>query len=256
MTNFNHFSETEIPYTILSDFGLTQEMIDDLPQNVMQRLLSSRATPILPLVMENDNGEKIQSFARIKLVRMPDGSVDVSFIPQWREKALEQFEEWQREALLHGDVVIIELADKGECYAQYDETIKQVMTVPVKLIEHNLDILADVSQLDEETKSNLKQGKIVELLNGNDETISIGIDLNEMTGCRISDGNAELWRIESKADVLPKYNFGIYGCWMCDEITNLLSYMPEEEYSESMYEEMKRVGQQKSATVQMGGFHR
>ena len=52
MANKEHFKQEEIPYGILANipygilakFGLTQEMIEDLPQNVIHRLLSSRTT--------------------------------------------------------------------------------------------------------------------------------------------------------------------------------------------------------------------
>ena len=36
MANYERFTPQEIPYEILERFGLTREMIDDLPQNVMQ----------------------------------------------------------------------------------------------------------------------------------------------------------------------------------------------------------------------------
>ena len=65
MANKEHFKQEEIPYGILAKFGLTQEMIEDLPQNVIHRLLSSRTTPVLPIVTENIDGETILSYARI-----------------------------------------------------------------------------------------------------------------------------------------------------------------------------------------------
>jgi hypothetical protein len=64
MANKEHFKQEEIPYGILTKFGLTQEMIEDLPQNVIHRLLSSRTTPVLPIVTENIDGETILSYAR------------------------------------------------------------------------------------------------------------------------------------------------------------------------------------------------
>ena len=41
------FSEEEVPYGILESFGLTREMIGDLPVDVLQAILSGRrkATP-------------------------------------------------------------------------------------------------------------------------------------------------------------------------------------------------------------------
>ena len=86
MTNFETFTQQEIPYGILQKFGLTQEMIDDLPGNVMHRFLTSRTTPVLPITTENVEGEKVSTLARISLVRVGDGTVDVCFAPQWEDE--------------------------------------------------------------------------------------------------------------------------------------------------------------------------
>ena len=80
------FTQKEIPYDILMKFGLSQIMIDDLPENVTKRFLSGRTTPVLPIVMENAEGETVQSHARISLVRLSDGTVDVCFAPQWEDE--------------------------------------------------------------------------------------------------------------------------------------------------------------------------
>ena len=79
MANYEKFTEQEIPFGILERFGLTQEMVEDLPQSIMQKLLSSRWTPVLPIITEDDNEEKHKAYARITLVRKTDGTVDVCF---------------------------------------------------------------------------------------------------------------------------------------------------------------------------------
>lgn len=38
----NHFEESEIPYGTLERFGLTQEMIEDLPVDVLQNIYNGR----------------------------------------------------------------------------------------------------------------------------------------------------------------------------------------------------------------------
>lgn len=40
---------------------------------------------------------------------------------------------------------------------------------------------------------------------------------------------------------VEKYNFGCFGCWVMDEQGNL-DYVEEKEYSEEMWEEMKKNG--------------
>ena len=39
------FDETDIPYDILSKYGLSQQMIDDLPEQAMDSLLGGCMTP-------------------------------------------------------------------------------------------------------------------------------------------------------------------------------------------------------------------
>ena len=104
MAKIEHFTAEEIPYEILAKFGLTHEMIDDLPQNVMLRLLSSRTTPVLPIITENAAGQLIQSFARISLVRLADDTIDVCFAPKWVD-AIE----------LASSVVVYSLLTPREC---------------------------------------------------------------------------------------------------------------------------------------------
>ena len=43
------FSESEIPYEELANFGLSQEMIDDFPESIMNKFLSGQRTPLLPM---------------------------------------------------------------------------------------------------------------------------------------------------------------------------------------------------------------
>ena len=43
------FQEDEVPYAILEEFGLTQEMIEDLPVDVYHDILNGRLSPVLPI---------------------------------------------------------------------------------------------------------------------------------------------------------------------------------------------------------------
>ena len=45
---------------------------------------------------------------------------------------------------------------------------------------------------------------------------------------------------EAKRD-WDKFNFGIFGCWTMDEDGNL-DYIPEENYTEEMWNEQKKLG--------------
>ena len=69
-------------------------------------------------------------------------------------------------------------------------------------------------------------------ITADDEEQTIGIDLNSNTGI--------VWKREAKRD-WDKFNFGIFGCWTMDENGNL-DYIPEENYTEEMWNEQKKLG--------------
>lgn len=56
MTKVERFQDNEIPYELLASFGLSQEMVDDLPQKVLEQLLSGQRTPLLPICNVDENG--------------------------------------------------------------------------------------------------------------------------------------------------------------------------------------------------------
>ena len=55
-----------------------------------------------------------------------------------------------------------------------------------------------------------------------------------------AEGNELVWKREAKRD-WDKFNFGIFGCWAMDEDGNL-DYIPEENYTEEMWNEQKKLG--------------
>lgn len=212
MVNLERFSESEIPYDKLARFGLTQEMIDDLPQVIMQRLLASRETPMLPIVTENQNGNKVLSEARIALVRIDDGTVGVAFSPKWETSDLSEFQESQQRTLLAGKVILVDVKDKGACFVLYDDTIQQAMTVPVGVIRHNISLLGNDLGRSIRQCEDIAKGKVIQIADERGNITSVGVDLQEMLGLRSADGDTLAWQQEAMADKLPPYSFGIYGC--------------------------------------------
>lgn len=45
----NSFEESEVPYQTLAKFGLTHEMIEDLPINALDDISNGRPSPVLPV---------------------------------------------------------------------------------------------------------------------------------------------------------------------------------------------------------------
>ena len=89
------FEESEVPYQTLARFGLTQEKIEDLPMWALEDIGQGRRSPLLPIQVNNDEGETLKSRTRFALVRMEDGKVDVVFYPQLEKSPLEAFTQAQ-----------------------------------------------------------------------------------------------------------------------------------------------------------------
>ena len=51
--------------------------------------------------------------------------------------------------------------------------------------------------------------------------------------------------------LLDKYTFGVYGCWVMDDDGNL-DYVPEEEYTEELWNEQKKSAERNRAA----GLHK
>ncbi|MCB6635356.1 DUF4099 domain-containing protein, partial [Bacteroides faecis] len=75
------FEFEELPYETLSQFGLTQEMIEDLPMRILEELSHGRHSPVLPIKVNDDNGNTVTDHSRFAFVRKENGEADVVFYP-------------------------------------------------------------------------------------------------------------------------------------------------------------------------------
>ena len=105
----NSFKEEEMPYEVLETFGLTREMIEDLPLRILQPISIGRRSPVLPIQVKDNQGNIIKSRTRFSLIRNEDGKVDVLFYPQLQQSNLSQFSEDKRNKLLSGKAIIDEM---------------------------------------------------------------------------------------------------------------------------------------------------
>ena len=49
------FEFEELPYDTLSQFGLTQEMIEDLPMQTLEAISHGKHSPVLPIKVNDEN---------------------------------------------------------------------------------------------------------------------------------------------------------------------------------------------------------
>ena len=62
------FEFEELPYETLSQFGLTQEMIEDLPMHILEELSHGRHSPVLPIKVNDDNGNTVTDRSRCRVL--------------------------------------------------------------------------------------------------------------------------------------------------------------------------------------------
>lgn len=234
----------EIPYEVLSDFGLTQEMIEDLPVDILDNLYQGRPSPVLPVFFTAEDGSVIKDRCRFSLVRRADGVTDVSFHPVLREVSLGNFPEQTREKLLEGRVVVATLTAQGhpadrQNYLQIDPETRQVMVAPKALVDKNLDVVGRNHRLEASEKQAVSNGHVLTMVQDGGQ-LSIGIDLSSKSAVRIAQGGEDDWFRAGKYD-WEKYTFGAFGCWVMDEDGNL-DYFSEDTYTDEMWNEQKNKG--------------
>ena len=238
------FNENEFPYGTLQQFGLTQEMIEDLPTRVLNDLYDGRRSPLLPIQVEDENQEVVCSRARFSLVRKDSGDVDVLFYPELQEADLHQFDEQQRAKLEAGKSIIATIENKEgkrvPSFVQIDPETKQVLSAPTQVIGRNLQVATDAVNLSAAELNSLQKGDVVMFTREDGQPISMGIDLNERSGIRFTPGDEQMWSEQRKRD-WDKYTFGVYGCWVMGDDGNL-SYVNEDDYTDEMWNEQKKAG--------------
>ena len=248
--NVVRFELIELPYPTLARFGLTQEMIEDLPMRVLDEICDGRHSPVLPVRVRDEKGELIESRSRFALVRRDDGLSDVVFYPVLESSPLERYDEAQQKQLLAGKAILadVETADgrHSKAFVQIDRETNQVMAVPTPVIGRNLQVLSDELSLGGAELKTIQNGETLTFVI-DEEPVTMGIDLKSDTGIRYANGDGEQWRKEGKRE-WDKYTFGIYGCWVMDDDGNL-DYVPEEEYTEELWNEQKKAAGRHASAV-------
>lgn len=260
--NVNKINNSEIPYYVLETFGLTRNMIDDLPMDVLSKILSGQRSPVLPVEVEGGNGEKVCSKARFSLVYAEDGKIDVVFHPVFepigekicmvtRDMATgkEQlkimdtravYSDAVMEGLKAGRVVMdyITAGDgrKVKSFLQLDPETNEVLAVPTAVIGRNLQTLVGEFGLTVAETNCIQNGEILTIAQ-DEEQVSVGLDLNSATGLRFEKGDEKRWK-EGGVRQWNKYSVGVFGCWMMEN--DDLSYIPEEEYTEEIWDEIEK----------------
>ena len=187
------FEFEELPYDTLSQFGLTREMIEDLPMQTLEEISHGRHSPVLPIKVNDENGNTVTERSRFAFVRKENGEADVLFFPVLKKSPLEKYNEEQKKQLQSGKTILAYsvTADgrKTKVFVQIDTETNQVMSVPTQVIARNLQVLAEELKLSNAEIKVMQQGEPLTFVM-EDEPVTVGIDLNEKNGIRFCQGDS------------------------------------------------------------------
>ena len=249
------FSRQEYPLDILAEFGLTEEMIYDLPDFVHEAIERGGKSPLLPISVEQPFGVT-RGYAKFSLVETDEG-IDVVFYPKLTKANLDTFSEEQKTALLAGKVIVADVDDsyitqegvedtqRIKAFVQLDKDTNCVVYAPTQPIGRNLNAVGNEYDLTGEDLQRFWDGELVTVRetndDGGDEPVTIGVDLSTDTGVIVVPGTAEQWENIVRIP-MPRYSFGSDGCWVNRD--GRLSYVPEDDFTKDIMDELERLAKQ------------
>ena len=237
-----YFNLEEFPYDTLQEFGITPEMIYDLPQPVIDLIRTGGYSPILPIVLVLESGT-IRSRARFRIVEsLGDKELDVMFLWQRIQTStseLDNFSDQEKSLLLEGRAIKtsmnidVEVSENNyetrqmSVYAQYDKETRQIIAVPTQIIGRNARAISNEFRLEPSDLGLLLDGSLVSIKENN-ETITMGINLLSDSGVFITKSDALVWKITSN-QIFPEFYFGVHGCWV--NHNGVLDYVFEDDFT-------------------------
>lgn len=242
------FHRDDYPIEILAEFGLTEEMIYDLPDFVHQTIEMGGKSPLLPIRIEQPFGET-HAYAKFCLTDTDNG-IDVLFFPKLKSINLDQFTELEKKMLLEGKVIVADIADgKSEesdepqlikAFVQIDKDTNDVVYTPTQTIGRNLSAVAREYALEGMELQQFWVGKLVTVQESNGqggtEHVTIGIDLFTDKGVVVIPGTAGQWE-RTVRRAMPEYSFGNDGCWV--NRRGELHYVPENEFTKDILDALQ-----------------
>lgn len=213
----NIIKANEIPVKQLAMFGLNEKMLFGLKPKELERMMYGRMSPLLAELKIKD-GKRTATFpGKLRFVRDENGKVNLAVYPVRKEMANDyNLTPEQMEKLKDGKpmVVTVERQEgKEKMILQCDRETNVVMAVKQKDLRIP-QAIGDII-LGEEQKERFKEGKPIELKKEN-TTITVGVDLDDPTGCRVVRGDMNLWQ-QKKLEEWDKRTPDAYGYWKTTE---------------------------------------
>lgn len=249
------FHRDDYPIDLLGEFGLTEQMIYDLPDYIHDRIELGGMSPLLPISIKQPFGVT-RCYAKFCLVEKEGGLVDVMFSPKLKEIDLSSFSESDIEMLKEGKVIVSDIEetitnDEGEeetqkikAFVQIDNDTNCVVYTPTQIIGRNLQTVSDKLDLSDTDLQSFWKGSLVTVglpdSQGGTSNVTVGVDLFSEKGVVVVPGDASRWKSVVRSS-MPEYSFGNDGCWLNRK--GVLSYVPESEFTEEILNVLERQAQ-------------
>ena len=261
MTN-KKFCRGDYPLDVLGEFGLTESMVLDLPNDVHETLEMGGMSPLLPIKIKQPFGYSLCN-AKFCLTQQEDGT-GVLFAPKLKEADLTNFLQPERELLLQGKVIVADVEEavtkddgteekrKIKAFVQVDLDTNNVVYAPTQIIGRNIQTITDEFDLSDEDIEGFYKGELVTVetpdSNGKPAYLTIGIDLFSDKGVLIVPGNANRWQNAAHKS-MPEYSFGSDGCWVNKH--GMLTYYDEKEFTQDIVDAMERQRRQSGIPMEV-----
>lgn len=242
----NTYKLEQFPFETLEEYGLTREMIEDLPDHVLDTIINGGRSPLLPITVRTMEGYS-NLYAKFRVLDTTDdsGKLDIIFYPKLNEAPIHQFTDEQQKMLLDGKVIETDMTHKIDgtdqtckerCYVQLDRDTNHVFYVATPIIARNLIAVDNTLGIPFLDFQKILEGDVVAI--DEPEYVAIGIDLFTDTGVLVCAGDEESWKkIVGKR--MPKYSFGLEGCWINEK--GFLRYVKEEDFDLDIIEARHRL---------------
>lgn len=256
------FHREDYPLDILGEFGLTENMLYDLPDFVHENLEMGRLSPLLPIKIKQPFGYT-HCYAKFCLKNVVDG-VSVMFAPKLKEADLSNFLPKDRELLQQGKAIVADIKEriskddgtemekKVKAFVQLDMDTNGVVYAPTQIIGRNIQTITTEFDLTDEDIEALCKGELVPLEINDDEGeplyFTVGIDLLSDNGVLLVPGTVAQWQKQAHK-TMAEYSFGNDGCWVNKH--GVLHYVPEEEFNQDILDAMERQKRQSGIPQEM-----